>query len=78
MSAGYSFHSCPVFRLSIRRQHSRHWPESSIKSSQANVGGEMLFLVRNARGDFAAEAQKMQRREELCIFRPARLRRLPA
>ena len=27
--------------------HSRHWPESSIKSSQANAGGEMLFFARN-------------------------------
>jgi len=37
-----------VFWLSIRRQHSRHWPESSIKSSQANAGGGMLFLARSA------------------------------
>ena len=76
--AGQETEASLYYAYQYAEQHSRHWPESSIKSSQANAGGE--HCLRALRREISPQRRREHRegKIELCVFRPARLWRLPA
>jgi len=54
--------------------HSRHWPKSPIKSSQANAGGEQVNAVcAQCAGKFRRRGAENAEKGRVICFCPARL-----